>query len=118
MPIFDPEIGGPYPGIKLDDHFQWHGKDLGCADKALYETSASEFLTKPRTPTILQCQRKGGDIVRYDTATEEFGVLGWNGYIRTYFIAVPNDGTWFRGRMDMHPHATNLEYYRENCKRH
>ena len=34
---------------------------------------------------MLQCERPQGDLVRYDPSTDEFGVLGADGYIRTYF---------------------------------
>ena len=65
---------------------------------------------------MLQCERPQGDLVRYDPSTDEFGVLGADGYIRTYFVAVPC-ASMPSGTRDCHNEPTNLDYFRQECKR-
>ena len=71
---------------------------------------ASDFLTRPVTETMNECTRPTTkQVVRYDSATEEFGVLGTFGDILTYFIPVPGSRH--------NKFATNLEYWRDSCTR-
>ena len=46
------------------------------------------------------------DVVRFDPATDEFGVLSRYGIIRTYYKPVP-------GRT--HHKSSNLAYFRAQC---
>src|SRR5687767_2199638 len=68
------------------------------------------FLGKPLDATTLECQRTNldgsmGDVVRYNTVTQEFGILSAYGIIRTYFMPDPAE----------HSFPTNEDYFRWNC---
>jgi pyocin large subunit-like protein len=92
----------------LEEHFLDHGADFGAATKEEYEEMADAFLGEPLSSTARQCTRQGsGDILRYDLATEEFGILTRNGIIRTYFVPDPRQ----------HRHANNLAYFKWECQR-
>ena len=54
-------------------------------NEAEYEVQARKFLTGPPGSGVLDKLRMGGDIVRYNLTTNEFGVITQNGIIRTYF---------------------------------
>ena len=64
-----------------------------------------------------------GDILRYDSLTEAFGVLDSLGVIRTFFKPIPC--ATLRGAALIealrsgrcHAYADNLEYFRSECKR-
>lgn len=70
-----------------------------------YEERADSFLAGPLGPTTLECTRPNGRRCRYDTVTNEYGVLASDGYMVTYFK--PNPAK--------HPHPTNEDYFRANC---
>jgi len=86
---------------KLIDHFKRHGSDFGAKSPAEYEQQASAFLTGPLPTGAFEKTRPNGDLVRYNPATEEFGVLSKDGVIRTYFKPDPA----------IHGYPTNLDYY-------
>jgi hypothetical protein len=86
-------------------HFQDHIEDDGdfpCATPDEYEEMADEFCGKPPTPTMRVYTRRYGDkaggVVRWDTATDEYGVVNSDGYISTYFKVA-------------YEHGTNEEYF-------
>lgn len=91
------------------DHFRRHGTDFGAQNEIDYEAMAERFLLGPKSATCLDYTRGMGDLVRFDLATDEFGVLGAMGEIRTYFKPVPGV---------THRRATNLLYFRATCKRY
>src|SRR5215203_5452469 len=70
-------------------HFNLHGSELGITDEQEYVNAADNFLGRPPRRGIQQCTRPQGsytgDIVRWNPATGEFGVLTADGLIRTYF---------------------------------
>jgi pyocin large subunit-like protein len=105
MPGFDPS--------ELADHYAKHGADFPVSDDRQYEAQAAQFLVGPRRASLLECFRSGGDLVRYDAATEEFGVLSGNGVIRTYYKPVP-----CRVRMVpfCHGEVDNIQYFRRTCR--
>ena len=73
-----------------------------------YLKLADEFCGGPKSPgSVLECVRKSGDLVRYSTQTEEFGVVSSQGFIRTYFKPVSA----------AHGFASNLDYFNYNCER-
>ena len=92
-PVFDPYL--------LGDHFDRHGHQFGAVTEAQYEAMAIAFITKVLSASPVKCRAcltcaylaygavhecvVHGDIIRFDTRTHEFGVLGVNGYIRTYY---------------------------------
>lgn len=91
----------------LPDHFTRHGKALGARDEREYEEMADRFLGGPGSSTTYDCIRsRNGDLVRYDSATDEFGVLSKYGVIRTYYKPNP----WNRTK-----YPTNLDYWRAQC---
>jgi hypothetical protein len=86
---------------QLQSHFVDHGGDFGAKTPAEYQQQADTFLNGPRGSSVLEKIRSNGDIVRYDPATEEFGVAQGNGTIRTYF----------KPDASVHGYATNLDYF-------
>jgi len=103
-----PYTNGFADAAALSDHFVKHGSDFGVATEADYLHLADCFLGGPASPTTLEHVRVQGDVIRFDTATNEFGVLDDNRTIRTYFRPVP--GVTHRRR-------TNLEYYQATCRK-
>lgn len=84
-----------------------------------YETSASQFLTKPRDANLMECIRtagsRNGDRVRYDTATMEFGVLASAGFILTYFKPIPCSAPGALLRPGCHGYPDNVTYFTAQC---
>lgn len=75
------------------NHYQKHIIEKGefvCADADEYEERADTFLGKPAGGTIREYVRKNadqfGDVIKWDTATNEYGVVDSSGTILTYFI--------------------------------
>jgi filamentous hemagglutinin len=66
-----------------------------------YQSKADTYLTGQRAQGVLEKVRANGDIVRYNPATEEFGVVTKDGVIRTYYK--PNPA--------IHGEPTNLDYF-------
>jgi filamentous hemagglutinin len=99
-------IAGGAPGrfadnAKLIDHFNRHGADFGATSAAQYERAADGFLSGTRGTGVLEKVRPNGDIVRYDPATEAFGIIKPDGTIRTYYKPDPA----------VHGYRTNLDYF-------
>ena len=90
-----------------DDHFVKHGADFGVGTPEDYEALADAFLAGPRGPSTMEYTRSRGDRIRYDTQTDEFGVVSVNGVVRTYFRPVPGV---------THRYSTNLEYFNRTCR--
>lgn len=74
----------------LRRHFIKHGAEFGCATSWAYEALADTFLGGPLGPYVAEYVRPGGDRVRYNLTTHEFGILSRQGHIRTYFIPPGN----------------------------
>jgi pyocin large subunit-like protein len=53
------------------------------------------------TKNILTTVRPNGDTVRFNPTTDEFGILGRDGVIRTYYRTDPSE----------HGYPTNLDYF-------
>ncbi|CAN5279337.1 hypothetical protein BH09ACT1_BH09ACT1_26150 [soil metagenome] len=86
----------------LIEHAGRHGPDFGLTTPHSYLEGAETFMNKQPPKTMYWKIRENGDRVRYDIATEEFGVASKQGIIRTYYEPVPLVG---------HPYETNLEYF-------
>ena len=86
---------------RLADHYNRHGADFGAKSEAEYQQMADNFLTGPRNSTTLEITRSNGDVVRYDPASDAFGVVSSNGSIRTYYVPDPG----------VHGYPTNLDYF-------
>jgi len=70
-----------------------------------YLTAADAFVGGPLPLGCLECLRVDGDRVRYNPATDEFGVLDTNlNIIRTYWVL---QGT----------KSDNMLYYQAQCPR-
>ena len=88
--------------LDASDHFTKHGARLGIADESTYLEKADHFLGSPKTPTAHEFRRPwNDDLLRYDPTTDEFGVLGKSGYIKTYYKPDPTT----------HGFQTNWEYF-------
>ena len=94
----------------LGDHFRKHvtlRREFLATTMYDYESLADKFMSSPLTATMRQCKRVGGDIVRYDSATDEFGILDSTGVIRSYYRPDPK----------RHGEKTNLDYWKRECNR-
>jgi RHS repeat-associated protein len=87
----------------LQSHFEDHGSDFGATTAAEYAQQADTFLNGPLESGALEKIRPNGDIVRYNPASEEFGVATADGTIRTYFKPDPA----------IHGLPSNLDYFNE-----
>jgi hypothetical protein len=108
---------------QLSRHFAEHGMDFGARTQEEYEQMAEIFLTAAQRPSVVQCRRKTGDLIRFDTETEAYGVLDRNNIVRTFFKPIPCASippqqralTKERGRC--HHLASNLLYFQWDCLR-
>ena len=91
--------------VFLADHFQRHGQDFGAGTAQIYEAMADTFLGESLGSTTQECIRTTGDILRYDSVSDEFGILAANGVIRTYYKPSPA----------FHLQPTNLVYFQKEC---
>lgn len=74
----------------------------------LADTFLGESISAATYPTIQECVRAANqDILRYNSTTEEFGVLTQAGHIRTYFKPDPAK----------HGFATNYDYFVSECSK-
>lgn len=75
----------------LGEHFHDHRLEFGFSTKMEYQNAASNFMSKQPTESTITGWRDSewgarmGDFVRYDRATNEFGIMSKNGNIRTYY---------------------------------
>jgi filamentous hemagglutinin len=106
--------------IKRFEHFYDHGNEVGASDERSYEFMAERFLIDPRPVHVMECLRSGGDILRFNPATDEFGILAWDGSIRTYFKPVPcvNLPPSLLGIKRCHNLTSNLDYFKRECMAH
>jgi pyocin large subunit-like protein len=105
--------------FELLSHFGDHAADFSVSTMEEYEDLADHFLSKPSTPDMHECPRSKGDRVRFDKITQEYGVLGKDGVIRTYFIPKRCATVPVRiPRIKCHRHATNLDYAIASCTSH
>src|SRR5437868_11790145 len=62
----------------LLQHFSDHGSDFTAQSPTEYELLADKFLSGCLQKGTLECIRSPSGVkLRYNTLTEEFGVLGW-----------------------------------------
>ena len=86
-------------------HFGDHGADFAATSDADYEARADAFIGGKVPKYTLQSKRpSNNDLIRYSPATNEFAILSFDGYIRTYFK--PDIGD--------HQLPRNLDYYFAN----
>lgn len=101
--------------FRTERHFRNHCRDhrieVGAADCDEYALMALDFITKPKPAaggTLHECKRNHGDIVHYDSTTEEYCVLAYDGFLRTYMKPTT---AW-------HGLASNMEYFQRECHNH
>lgn len=81
-------------------HFKDHGADFGAKNAVDYVRKAQDFLHNPGAG-VLSKTRANGDVVRFDSATNAFGVMDKTGAPRTFFVPDPAK----------HGYRTNLDYF-------
>jgi pyocin large subunit-like protein len=81
-------------------HFKDHGGDFGAKNAVDYVRKAQDFLHNPGAG-VLSKTRGNGDVVRFDPATNTFGVMDKTGAPRTFFVPDPAK----------HGYRTNLDYF-------
>lgn len=103
----------------LYEHFESHGSDFACTDESDYLQKCKLFLNADKSlhANIQECERKDGDIVRFDARTNEFGIMSISGIIRTYYKPLPRHiaPTGYVGKT--HAFLTNQLYFEDNCKK-
>ena len=107
----------------LERHFLEHGTDFGSGSPGEYEKAAILFLKSPRPSGVEECRRSGGNLVRFEGASNTFGVLGSTGVVKTFFkpIRCSDVPVHLRAMRKMsgrcHEKADNLTYFKETCAR-
>ncbi len=93
---------------ELAIHYRKHGIEFGPISQKAYLQHARSFLKQKANGYWVQENRRGsawgafsGDRVRFDITTEEFGVVSYFGFIRTYYIPNPI----------IHSYPTNYDYF-------
>ncbi len=105
-----------FDASELKDHYDKHRTDFSVANQSEYEKLADRFLSGPWRADLKQCKRKLGDLVRYDVATHEFGILSATGVIRSYFKPIPCASLPVGvPKVNCHNHLDNIAYYNEAC---
>jgi filamentous hemagglutinin len=89
-------------------HCKRHLLEVGAKDCPDYEFRALDFLTRPPQPSLHECKRSKGDIVRYDSTTDEFGIFSFDGFIRTYM----------KPTIAWHKLPSNMDYFKHECARY
>jgi len=84
------------PGSRLSEHFKNHKADFNFKTEAEYLHGARSFLEKPPTPTTQSFVSGKGNYFRYDTATNEFGIMNSYGGVSTYFTPPEGIDYWYR----------------------
>lgn len=103
----------------LAPHFSDHQAEFpDVTTEAEYEARADRFLSKPLDRDTLECYRTRPDgtrgaKVRYNTRTQEYGILRQDNYILSYYIAGRAGPSNPRG----HRFTTNVDYFRWDCAR-
>lgn len=83
---------------------------------------ADAFWSNPKPSHIQQCKRKRGDVVRFDPATQAYGVVDGSNVIRTFFKPIPCASVPELQRSAMskagrcHAEKDNLIYFQVRCK--
>ncbi|MCI9262511.1 hypothetical protein [uncultured Adlercreutzia sp.] len=68
----------------LEEHFEKHGAEMGCATADEYLASANAVIANPKS--LHKLQAEDGDDLYFLERTGEFVVVSSKGFIRTYFI--------------------------------
>ena len=98
-------------------HYRKHKADFGEPKAEVYELLADHFLGGSLRPGVLQCQRRRGDVIRFDPNTDEFGIVTSSGIILTYFKPVPCVTISRTSKIRCHKEPTNLVYFQKECRK-
>lgn len=95
---------------KRNEHFQMHGARLAQYGIIVnspedYEAKAAQFLDSTGSVNCRQCKNREGDLIKFDSRTNEFASLASDEYIRTYYIPDPYE----------HMAPTNSRYFQRQC---
>ena len=102
---------------ELAIHHARHGFQFPGKSDVEYEKLAERFLLSQPGPTTMECLRSAGDRIRYDTLTEEFGVMSKQGKIRSYFYATPCWTLTDKTRGRCHGYSDNITCFNERCQK-
>lgn len=69
---------------KLQQHFEKHGQETGCATAEEYLAAANAVIANPAA--LHKLQAEDGDDLYFLESTGEFVVVSPAGYIRTYYL--------------------------------
>ncbi len=72
----------------LTSHYEKHGIEMGFDSKEEYEKAANDVINNPEA--LHKKEKEDNDDVYFIEETNDFVVLSYDGYIRTYFR--PNSG--------------------------
>ncbi|MEC4184181.1 hypothetical protein VJ918_05090 [Adlercreutzia sp. R21] len=73
---------------KLQQHFEKHGRETGCATAEEYLAAANAVIADPAS--LHKLQAEDGDDLYFLERTGEFVVVSPAGYIRTYYLTDRN----------------------------
>jgi hypothetical protein len=108
---------------ELSRHFVEHGADFAAQTQEDYGHMAEIFLMGVQPPSVVQCRRNKGDLIRFDTVTGAYGVLDRNNIVRTFFKPIPcasippQRRPLMKERGRCHHLANNLLYFHWDCAR-
>jgi hypothetical protein len=106
----------PFDPLLLPIHFAKHQRDFQVNIDRAYEALADAFVTGAISPSIMLCNRKNGDLLRYDIVTQEFAVVSGPGTVRAYFKPVPCSSLPIGvPKIDCHGHRDNVTYFQVEC---
>lgn len=93
------------------DHVLAKGEFPHITSEKQYLQEADKFLGGPKDATTKEGKRwnKSGtdyDVIRYNTATQEYGILSSGNVIRSYYKPDPS----------VHGFKSNLDYFKWDCK--
>src|SRR5689334_10770243 len=93
------------PGFRtrrlFDEHYQKHGREFGRISQAEYLRLAQELRDTPKGGPILEADKPGGIVTKFDRRSKAFGAYNRDGTIRTFFV--PNDGERYFVRQSTRP---------------
>jgi pyocin large subunit-like protein len=81
-------------------HLKDHGADFGSKNAVDYVRKAQDFLHNSGAGALSKT-RANGDVVRFEPATNAFGVMDKTGAPRTFYVPDPAK----------HGYPTNLDYF-------
>lgn len=103
--------------IRRLTHYGDHAVDFGAATILEYEEMADTFLGGAAPAGAFECFRSQGDLVRYDPATNELGILSTTKVIHTYYKPrfCRNATPVQIARKKCHKQSTHLDYVKKLC---